>query len=62
MRDIPDEKINDFMQLPIENQKRFLVDLLDKNMLYIPYSELKDATYALSKNDIDLNTKFYNQK
>lgn len=57
-----DDTAKEFEQLSIENQKHFLIDLLDKNMLYIPYSEIKDDTYSVGKEDIELNTKFYNQK
>jgi len=35
-----DENISEFEKLSLENQKKFLVELLDKNMLYVNYSEI----------------------
>jgi adenine-specific DNA-methyltransferase len=52
----------DFESLVFEDQQRLLVSLLDKNMLYIPYSEIDDKTYAISKEDKELNAKFYGEK
>jgi adenine-specific DNA-methyltransferase len=49
----------DFESLSYEDQQRFLISILDKNLLYVPYSEIQDKTYAISKEDIALNTKFY---
>lgn len=49
----------DFESLSLEDQQKFLISTLDKNLLYIPYSEIKDKTYKLSKEDISLNDKFY---
>ncbi len=57
-----DENAKAFEQLSVENQKHFLIDLLDKNMLYTPVSEIRDDAYSISKEDADLNSKFYNQK
>lgn len=57
-----DENAKEFEQLSFENQQRFLIDVLDKNMLYIPYSEIADDTYGISKEEIELNKKFYSQK
>jgi adenine-specific DNA-methyltransferase len=49
----------DFESLSFEDQQRFLISTLDKNLLYVPYSEIEDKTYAVSKEDIALNAKFY---
>lgn len=49
----------DFENLAFEDQQRLLISTLDKNMLYIPYSEIEDKTYKVSKDDILLNNKFY---
>ena len=48
-----------FENLSLEDQQKFLISTLDKNLLYVPYSEIKDKTYKLSKEDIILNDKFY---
>jgi adenine-specific DNA-methyltransferase len=57
-----DEHAKEFEQLSFEDQQKFLIDVLDKNMLYVPYSEISDETYGISKEDIELNKKFYSQK
>jgi adenine-specific DNA-methyltransferase len=49
----------DFETLSLEDQQKFLISILDKNLLYIPYSEIEDKTYKVSKEEIVLNNKFY---
>jgi adenine-specific DNA-methyltransferase len=49
----------DFESLSFEDQQKFLISTLDKNLLYVPYSEIEDKTYKISKEDIVLNNKFY---
>lgn len=49
----------DFESLSFEDQQKFLISTLDKNMLYVPYSEIEDKTYKISKEDMALNKKFY---
>ncbi len=54
-----DENAKDFIDLPIEDQKRFLLECLDKNHLYINYSEIHDEEYGVSKEDKRINREFY---
>ena len=54
-----DEHAKDFADLSIEDQKRFLLECLDKNHLYINYSEMDDEEYGVSEEDKKLNKKFY---
>jgi len=54
-----DENVNEFEQLSIENQKKFLIECLDKNQLYINYSEIDDEEYGVSEDDKKLNKEFY---
>lgn len=49
-----------FSDLTIENQKRFLLEILDKNMMYLPLSEINDLDYAISENEKIINKRFYN--
>ena len=49
-----------FSNLNIENQKRFLLEILDKNMMYLPLSQITDLDYAISENDKIINKRFYN--
>ena len=50
---------NEFTDLSIDNQKKFLIECLDKNQLYVNYSEIEDKEYEVSKEDKDLNNQFY---
>lgn len=53
------ENISDFEKLSLDEQKRFLIEILDKNQLYINYSEIDDKEYSVSEPDKKLNRKFY---
>jgi len=54
-----DEHAKDFDDLSIENQKRFFLECLDKNHLYVNYSEIDDEDYGVSEEDKNLNREFY---
>ena len=56
---IVDEKAKDFADLSINDQKIFLLECLDKNHLYVNYSEIDDEEYGVSKEDKKLNKEFY---
>lgn len=57
-----DVNAEEFSALDIEDQKRFLIECLDKNLLYVPYSEIDNAEFAISENDKKINNKFYQTK
>ncbi|MFW6131103.1 MAG: site-specific DNA-methyltransferase [Candidatus Aminicenantaceae bacterium] len=54
-----DENAKDFEDLSIKNQKKFLLECLDKNHLYVNYSEIDDEDYEVSEEDKKLNREFY---
>lgn len=54
-----DKSAKEFEQLTLENQKRFLLETLDLNQLYVHYSEMDDADYQVSEEDKRLNRQFY---
>jgi len=55
-----DENIEAFRQLPFEEQKKiFIRDVIDKNMLYVPYSEMDDTDHGLTEEDKTLTKAFY---
>lgn len=54
-----DKNVKEFEQLSLENQKKFLMECLDKNQLYVNLSEIDDEDYAISKEDKKINKKFY---
>jgi len=53
------ENINEFETLSLEEQKQFLIEILDKNLLYVNYSEIDDEDYHISEQDKKLNKIFY---
>ena len=61
VKDINDS-ISEFEALPLNSQKKFLVEVLDKNMLYVNYCDIDDMDYNISENDKKLNRLFYEKK
>ncbi|MDD2495723.1 MAG: site-specific DNA-methyltransferase [Tissierellia bacterium] len=57
-----DANAKDFANLSITDQKKFLIECLDKNQLYVNFSEIEDKEYGVSKEDKELNKNFYNEK
>jgi adenine-specific DNA-methyltransferase len=55
------ENIHEFEALTIEEQKQFLIAVLDKNQLYVNYSEIEDEDYQISEDDKKLNKQFYGE-
>jgi len=43
----------------LRTQKRFLLECLDKNHLYVNYNEIDDEEYRVSREDKKLNEEFY---
>lgn len=48
-----------FHELELHDQKRLLVETLDKNQLYVNYSEMEDASYQVSETDQAFTHSFY---
>lgn len=57
-----DDSITGFEELSLEDQKKFLIAVLDKNHLYVNNSEIEDNDYKISDEDQKLNKKFYSLK
>lgn len=57
-----DISTEDFTQMSLEDQKRFLIECLDKNLLYVPYSEIDNAEFGISESDKIINNQFYQTK
>lgn len=53
------EHAEDFNDLSLDDQKRFLIECLDKNMLYIPFADIDDTHFTLTENDKLLTRQFY---
>lgn len=54
-----DIKSKDFSQLSLDDQKRFLIECLDKNLLYVPFSEIDNAEFSISDTEKKVNRQFY---
>ena len=50
---------SDFESLALEDKKRFILELLDKNMLYVNLSDLEDEDYAISDANKSFTRNFY---
>jgi adenine-specific DNA-methyltransferase len=46
----------------ITEQKRFLIEVLDENLLNVNYSEIDDTDFKVSEEDKKLNHAFYKLK
>ena len=58
----PEEAVDDFKAIDdLEAQKNLLVELLDKNQLYVHLSEIEDADFGVSAEDKALNRVFYGE-
>ena len=60
----PEDAVDDFIAIGKsengpEKQKRCLIDLLNKNQLYVNLSEIDDEDFAVSDADKQLNKQFY---
>lgn len=54
------EKVNEeFKNLKVEDKKRVLIDLIDKNKLYINYSDIEDEKYSISEEEKTFTNSFY---
>lgn len=51
----------DFTELSLDNKKRFLMELLDKNQLYVNYCDIDDETFGISEEDKAFTRSFYGE-
>lgn len=57
-----EQHIEDFKALTLAEQKRHLVELLDKNQLYVNLSSLNDKDFAVSAEEMKVTQDFYQLK
>ena len=62
--EIPEDAVADFIEIGkgengLDKQKKCLVNLLDKNQLYVNLSEIEDKDFDVSEEDKALNRAFY---
>ena len=51
----------DFTELSLDDKKRFLMEMLDKNQLYVNYCDMEDETFAVSEEDKAFTNSFYRE-
>lgn len=56
-----DNAAADFEALCLDDRKRFLIELLDKNLLYINLCDIDDAEFAISEADKAFTKSFYKE-
>lgn len=54
-----DDAITNFEALSLDEQKHLLMELLDKNQLYVNYCDMDDETFAISESDKAFTKSFY---
>ena len=64
--EIPEDAVSDFIEIGqsengLEKQKKLLMELLDKNQLYVNLSEIEDEDFGVSEEDRGLNKQFYGE-
>ena len=56
-----DLESKDFTDLSLDDKKRFLMEMLDKNQLYVNYCDMEDETFAVSEEDKAFTNSFYGE-
>ncbi|WP_334196171.1 DNA methyltransferase [Muricomes intestini] len=56
-----DAAANDFSALSLDGQKRFLMELLDENLLYVNYCDMDDEEFHISDEDKAFTRSFYKE-
>ena len=60
--EVPEDAIDDFIAIgDIEKQQALLMELLDKNQLYVNLSEMEDEDFQVGDEDKTLNRAFYGE-
>jgi adenine-specific DNA-methyltransferase len=55
------ENADNFEELTIEEKKQLIIELLDKNMLYVNLCDINDEDFAISEADKNFTNSFYNK-
>lgn len=58
-KDIFNERLDAFKTASLEKMQHYLIEVLDKNQLYVNFSEIEDAKFNVSDEDKELNYSFY---
>jgi adenine-specific DNA-methyltransferase len=58
-KDIFNKSLEAFKTASLETMQHYLIEVLDKNQLYVNFSEIEDKAFNVSKEDKALNYSFY---
>lgn len=61
-KEIFNKRLEAFKTASLEEMKRYLFEVLDKNQLYVNYSEIDDNLFTVSEEDKKLNKQFYKKR
>lgn len=56
-----DTSADDFKALSLDDKKRLLMELIDKNQLYVNYCDIDDETFEVSEEDKAFTKSFYGE-
>lgn len=56
-----DAAADDYATLSLDDKKRFLMEILDKNLLYVNYCDIDDAEFGISDEDKAFTRSFYRE-
>ena len=56
-----DVNSDEYIKLSIGDKKRLLMELLDKNQLYVNYCDMEDETFGISEEDKAFTRSFYGE-
>ena len=52
---------DDYGALALDDKKRFLMEILDKNLLYVNYCDIDDEEFCISDEDKAFTRSFYRE-
>lgn len=56
-----DAAADDYAALSLDDKKRFLMEILDKNLLYVNYCDIDDEEFGISDEDMAFTRSFYKE-
>ena len=56
-----DAATDDYVALALDDKKRFLMEILDKNLLYVNYCDIDDEEFGISDEDKAFTRSFYRE-
>lgn len=57
-----DTDADDYKALSLDEKKKFVMEVLDSNMLYVNYSDIDDKEFNISESDKAFNKSFYGEE